>query len=228
MQSAHHGQVWRSLAGTTAAYLLVDLGASYSIGGVYLGNHNLSGSGTWRVRLSTADATGATGDAHDSTATATGISTEYRLAVRIFSAAATGRYLRIDLSDATLTHLEVGRLWAGTVFKPTRNFQFGAQRGYIDNSRRSRGSDGQDWVTRGSRQRYVRFTLGAVTTAEAEASGEVLSRTAGTSSDVLVCLDSAATNIGRQTYLGLLDEVPAWEMAFPGIEAASFQVVQRL
>ena len=223
-----HGQVWRSVAGVTSAYLLVDLGASYSIGGVYAGNINLSGSGTWRVRLSTADATGAAGDAHDSTATATGISTEYRLAVRIFSAAATGRYLRIDLSDATLTHLEVGLLWAGTVFKPGKNFAFGAQRGYIDHSRRSNGSDGQHWVTRGSRQRYVRFSLPAITTSEATVSGEVLSRKAGTSDDVLVCLDSASSNIGRETFLGLLDEVPAWEMSFPGYESASFQVVQRL
>jgi hypothetical protein len=228
VQSVHHGQEWRTLATVTAAYLLVDFGASYSIGGVYLGNHNLSGSGTWRVRLSTADATGAAGDAHDSTAVSTGISTDLRLAVRILSANVTARYLRVDLSDATLPNLSVGRLWAGKVWKPANNFEFGAQRGYIDHSFVQPGGDGQQWVSRGSRQPWCRFNLPAATSAEVVADGMQLIRKSGTSEEVLVCLDPAASDIGHWTYLGLLTEVPAWQMNFPGREAASFEVRQRL
>lgn len=220
--------MWRSLAGTTSAYLLVDLGASYSIGGVYLGNHNLSGSGTWRVRLSTADATGATGDAHDSTATATGISTEYRLAVRIFSSAATGRYLRIDLSDATLTHLEVGRLWAGTVFKPTKGIGPALQRSFNDYSIVSLARNGSEWVTRGARQPTAAFTVHAATSAEVGTYGLPFLRSTGISADVLVCMDTSATDPGPWTYLGLLEDVPAWEAGFPGLESATFRVRQRL
>ncbi len=222
------GQVWRSQAAVTASYLLADLGAQYPIGAVYMGAHNLTATGTWRVRLSTVDATGAAGNAHDSTAIPTGISVAYGIAVRIFSAPATGRYLRIDLSDAAVPYLEVGRLWAGKAFTPAIGYEFGASRLSRDFSRKSQGNDGQDWVLRASIQRGLSFSLPAITTTEATADGEAIVKQVGTSQDMLVCLNPTATDIGRETYLGLCDEPSAWEVSFPGHEKTSFRIWHRI
>jgi hypothetical protein len=228
VQTFHHGQTWRTLTGVTSASLLIDLGSTYTIGGVYLGNHNLTATGTWRVRFSTVDATGLAGNAHDSGVISTGIDVDLRMAVRIFTANVSGRYLHFLLSDAAVSNLELGRVWAGPVFKPARNFSFGATRGYIDHSTVQPGGEGTQWVTRGARQPYCTFALPAVTSSEVEISGMQLIRKSGISEEVLVCLDSDATSIGQWTYLGLLEDVPAWEMNFPGRQTATFRVRQRM
>lgn len=228
LQTAQPGQVWRTAAGTTTTTLLVDFGASYPIGAVYLGNTNLTASATWRVRLSTADPTGAAGDAYDSTTVSAGADTAYGLAVRVLGSDVTCRYLHVTLTDATLTYIEAGLLRALAVWRPTNNFQFGAVRAYQDYSKRRKGWDGQDWVLRGSRQRGFQFSFIAATTAEWETHGEAITRLQGMTEDVLIVVDTATANTGRDTYFGLLDEVPAWEMGFPGLLSANFRVWHRL
>ncbi len=204
----------------------MDFGAAVSIGCIYLGNTNLSAAGTWRIRLSVNADMSSPG--YDSTTVVAGVDPAFRLAVLFLASPVSRRYLRVDLSDGSLPHLEVGRLFAGAAFKPTHNFQFGAKREIRDWSRRFSSETGNDYVLRGSVQRAVSFSLSAVTTAEWEASLEPMLRLSGTSADVLVCLDPASSNVGRDTYFGLLDEIPAYEMNFPGHGSANFRVAHRL
>lgn len=210
----------------TSTYLQADFGAAVSIGCICLGNTNLSAAGTWRIRLSANADMSSPG--YDSTAVAAGVDPAFRLAVLFLASPVSRRYLRVDLSDGSLPHLEAGRLFAGAAFKPVHNFQFGAKREYPDQSRRFQSESGNDYVLRGSIRRAVAFTLPAVTTAEWEATLEPLLRLSGTSADVLVCLDPASSNLGRDTYLGLLDEIPAYEMNFPGHGTTSFRLAHRI
>lgn len=221
-------KVWRSGPGVTSTYILADLGAAVAIGGVALMGCNLTAVATWRVRLSTADATGAAGDAHDSTTIGAGVDPDYRMAVLLLAAAATGRYLRVDLTDASLSYLEAGVLWAGTVWKPERNYRFGAQLPYRDHSKRFPGDDGQVWILRGSLQRGVAFTLPAVLHSERDADGLAMLRHNGLHRDVLVVTDPDASNLGRASVYGLLDELPAYENTSPDRNSASFRVMERL
>ena len=226
--TAQPGQVWRTPAATTTSHLLVDLGASYSISSVFLGTTNLTAAATWRVRFSTADATGVAGNSHDSTTIAAGVDPIFGSALRVFSSPATGRYVRVDLVDASLPYLEAGILRAGPAFRPAKNYEMGAKLLHRDFSRGRLGWDGSQWLLRGSQQRGVELRLPAVTTAEWETHGEPLIRMSGTSRDVWVCLDTAASNVGRETFFGLMDEVPAWERALIGHVTTAFRVWHRI
>lgn len=224
--TAQPSQVWRSASATTAAYLQVDFGSSVAIGAIAAINTNVTSAGTIRYRLS--DNADMSSPGYDSTALASGTAIEYRLAVRVLTSTITRRYLRVDFSDATLTFVDCGKLWAGPVFKPTYNYSFGVQRIGQDMSRRFQSEDGNDYVLRGTYRRGVQFTLPAVTTAEWETSLESLIRLSGLNDDVLVCLDSASSNLGRDSYIGLMDEMPAYEADFPGLGTSSFRVWHRV
>lgn len=83
--------------------------------------HNLGTAGTWRIRLSTADATALVGDANDIAASSTGVFPDTLTAVQratpqpfgrahSFFAVVAGRYLRLNFSDTRLAHIQGGRL----------------------------------------------------------------------------------------------------------------------
>jgi hypothetical protein len=224
--TAQPSQVWRSASGTTAAYLQVDFGASVAIGAIAAINTNVTSAGTIRYRLSdNADMSSA---GYDSTALESGTAIEYRLAANFLPSTVTRRYLRVDFSDATLSFVDCGKLFAGPSFRPAIGYQFGIQRLSEDMSRRFKSEDGNDYVLRGTYRRGVAFTMPAVTTTEWENSLEPLIRLSGLNEDVLVCVDPSSTNIGRDTYVGLMDEMPAWERNFPGYGTTSFRVWHRV
>lgn len=221
-------QPWRTQNGVTSAYFLLDFGSLQSIDCVAAIATNLSAAATWRVRLSTVDTTGAAGNAHDSGIISAGINTTYRMAVRVFSSTASGRYFRIDFTDASLPYLEIGRAFAGVAFKPTTNFAFGARYEFTDHSKRFDGEGGRSWILRDAVQRGVSFTLDWVTDAERNSHGFNLAVFNGRFRDVLIVLDPASTDLGRDSIFGLLEEAPAWEMHFPGYNTSSFRVMERM
>lgn len=221
-------QRWQTVPATTTAYLLIDLGTASSIEMVALINTNLSAAATWRIRISTADATGDTGDALDTTAINAGVDTRYKKAIYVLSSAVTGRYVKINLIDASLPYLAVGRAVVCKAFKPTYNFSPNAQVFYRDWSNRYSAYDGQTWVLRGSMQRGFAFVLPAVTDTERNSIGEELLQDHGIHQDVLVCLDQASTNLGRDSVWGLLEEMPAWTRHANGYANIACKIVDRL
>lgn len=192
--------------GATSAYLQADLGATYSIDSVFVGGANWSAAATWRIRLSTvsnfASAVLDTGGSQ----ILTGVDTALRQAAYLFSSPGSGRYVRIDMTDASLSRLEVGVLRVGLCWRPSYNFRYGHRTGVADFSRRDVTDGGNTWVdVVATRPRTVSLTM-QVTEAEAEGGeAELMARTAGISGDVVAFLDPAASDLARRTYCGLLE-----------------------
>lgn len=196
---------WRATG--SSDFLLVDLLATSVVGWVAWGGTNLSSAGTRRVRLSTADATGAAGDAHDSGTAAAAVDPAYDLLVYILPADVTGRYLRLDVVDTSQTYVEGGRLWAGPTFRPTVNYAYGGQDLVRDPSAVRQSETGETYADRRPQQRGVRISLPRVTAAEKVAGLDPLRRAAGLTGDVMVCRDPAGTNLSRDTIVGPLESV---------------------
>lgn len=228
LATAQPGQVWRTAPATTSAHVLVDLGASRAIGAVLLVNTNLTATATWRIRLSTVDATGDAGDALDSGTVAAGIDPIYRKAVWLPASPGTGRYLKVNLSDAAVSEIEAGRLAALTLWRPVRNYRFGARRPFRDFSKTFTADQGQVWTLRGPLQRGLDFTLPAVTDAETDGTVEELIRESGRWNDVLVVKDPDSANLGRDSYWGPLEDLPAPEKIAHGWHSLAFRVMDRL
>lgn len=206
--AAQPSEVWRTATGTTSAYILADLGASRATAAVFAGNGNFSPSATWRIRISTADATGAAGNALDTGSVAMGFSAVARRTFRLIGPAS-GRYVRIDFSDASLDFLELGSLAVmGSVVRPTFGPSPDVGLLHRDFSIVRGGPDGQQRVRRGSRQEGIVIALPALTVTELVEAGLPLVRYAGVSDEIVLCLDPAATDVGTQTFYGLLEEVP--------------------
>lgn len=228
LQTQRLGQLWRGQPGVTSAWLVADFGAAKSIGAVLLAGTNLSPAATWRIRLSSSDATGAAGDVLDSGTVAAGVDVRFRLALLVLATDRAGRYLRLDLADATLPWLEAGRLAALALWRPRRNFAFGLQRGRIDASKLAKSETGDLFALPGGQQRTLALSLPQIYTDELLADVEDLIRSAGRHDDILVCLDPASSNLGFESIWGTLAELPAFEqVAFQG-HKATWRVEERV
>ena len=183
---ALYPQIWRSTA--QPSWVQCDFGASKTIGAVALLGTNLTPVATMRIRLSAAADmssptydTGAEADAR--------IDARYRHLIHVMPAPAAGRYLRIDLTDASLGYQEAGRLVAMTAFRPSRNFKMGYRWAWLDSTQIDVSETGQMWIEAGVTRRELRFQLHALTDAEAMDGQFVDIATTGRRQDMLVVLD---------------------------------------
>jgi hypothetical protein len=193
------GKIWRA-SSTAAAWVLADLGASLEIGMVALIGTNLAQTDAAQVRISTADATGAAGDAYDSGPILAAVDPMLRRFVHPVDPGVTGRYVRIDLSQAEVP--EAGRLVVMRTWAPSRNFQFGWSRISRDPSRRIYSEGRNLFSDRRQVEQGFRFTLRGLTVDEAYVELDPLTRAAGTSQDVLVCRDIEAADLGAASVWG--------------------------
>jgi len=196
--------IWRATAAT--AYVLADLGASFEIGWAMLVNSNAGLTDAARVRVSTSDATGAAGDAYDSgTVIAAANPATFARFVHPIEPAVTGRYVRIDLTQAAVP--SAGRMVVGPTWTPTYHFSLLTPWEPLsrDWSVRSRSIGLNLFFDRKARQRGLRFTLRGLPTSEVEAEIETLNRINGTSKDVMVCRDATASDLGLTTFWGVLE-----------------------
>ena len=72
-----------------------------------------------------------------------------------------------------------------------------------------------------------------MTDTERNDTGLLISMNSGRFRDVLTVLDSASTDLGRDSVFGLLEDVPAWEMHFSSptsgnFNSATFRVWERM
>lgn len=223
--TAHPGELWMSQPGANGAWIQVDFGVSTTVGGIFLGNTNLTATGTIRSRLSAnADMSA---PSHDSGVVNAGCDPVYRKVFKTFAPAA-GRYLQIELADPALTTLEAGVLRAWTVWLPGRGYSYGQKDRYKDFGTVKTGNNGSIWMMRGAKVRGVQFDLPAVTIAEWESWGDALSRLTGQTADILACLDLDAANRGRFCFFGPPEAVPEWQrVSFPH-KSVAFTVFDRL
>lgn len=220
-------------AASTSWQIDVDFGAASDVGVVALGGLNLGAADTIRCRLSAVGAGG--GELHDTTALACGVLAAYGTWVDVLPATVSARWLRLNLvASAPLTYAEAGRLWAGPVFQPTRNWDWGLVRRTADLSQvRQAARSGRRFSDTGPRQRSIAFTLSALTSAEARATVADIAMAVGSSAQVLFVPDpdSSAPNAGtmpRETYLGVMaDQHEVAHRAFP-IHAWPLRIVEDL
>jgi hypothetical protein len=206
LQTAHVAERWRSLG--TSGYFVCDLLSLRSIGAVAVMGLNLTALGSVRLRLSTADATGAAGNTLDTGADVGVVDPNYGMFVHLLTTPLTARYARIDLADASLAYVQAGRLAVlGTLWQPQSNFEFGWQWGYEDPSRQSVSYGGQTWIEAKTPARVAEFTLPNVRASERTAYSFPLQRQHGLRHDILVCRDTATTNPGEDCIWGLMTRV---------------------
>lgn len=194
---------WRSTANT--ATINADFGASYPVGVVALLKSNLTAAATFRLQLSAnSDMSSPTYDTGVSQIAA-GVDTNYGHLIHILAVAQAGRYLRLELTDASLSYIEAGRLWAGTKFQPTHNFAYDYRRTTIDSTRFAESEGGQTWVEVGVTKDEVRLHFEAFTDVEMQTDFAAI-RKLGRHKDILAVLNPASTNLGRDSIFGSIME----------------------
>lgn len=203
----HHVARKVRFAGVTSQYVVVDLGAVQSIDTFAMFGVNLSPTGTCRIRASAFDTSGLVGELYDSGTLTGRVDPAYGALVALAQAPVSARYVRIDLSDATLTSLEAGRLVVGLRHTFTYNYSYGAQRGRVDRSRKTESRGGQTYIDADNTYRTADISFDALTESERFGVIERLERVNGTKLDVLLILRSDSDNLGRDTIWGLVDEI---------------------
>lgn len=208
--------VWRGASGVTSLNVTVDLGVAKAIDAVALLFTNLSASGTRRVRVSNnSDMSSASYDTTQA-APATGeLDIVTRQLVHVLPATATGRYVRVNLVDATLSYHEAGKFIAGALVRPARNFAHGRSWDAEDPSRISRAYGGAEFIDLREIRRILELELPALTPAEAEAFGYDLLTRLGSSQPFLTILDPAGAAVARNTVWGRCERPP--KLAYPNV-----------
>lgn len=227
--TAQPSDAWRTVEGVNSAALFADLVVARTVNSVFIGNANLTPTATWRIRLSTTDPTGVANTVIDTGTVTMGINTTERCMFKIVGPAS-GRYLRVDITDTAVTSLEVGILSPyAALWRPPYNFQTGLKRPFADFSVRRSGPDGQQRARRGSIQPGIIFTLPAISLTELRTLAVPMVRYGGLAQEVCVCLDpDDAVDVGFQTFRGFMEETPAFDQFMTKYGRAPYQVMRRI
>jgi hypothetical protein len=182
-----------------------NFGASYTIGVVALFASNLTAAATFRLRLSANSAmTSPTYDTGVSQINA-GVDTTYGHLIHVLPTSQTGQYLRLELTDSSLTYIEARRLFAGLKFQPGHNYAYDYKRTTLDSVRMTDSEGGQSWVEVGVQREEIRLHFEALTDAEAQGDLTIIRRL-GRHKDLVAILNPGSTNLGRDSILGQITE----------------------
>lgn len=217
--------------------VLVDFGASRAIDCVAAISSNATAAATIRVRLSTADATGAAGDAWDSGiggAASTGADAGGNIVVVRTAGTATGRYLLVDIIDGTLDFFDLGILAAGPLWRLARAQSYGAREGRIILDQRDRNPfTGAEFpVPALVNPRFAAFAVQNMTRAETIAQNREMQRRLGAVGDALWIPDLGLSRfeMNRRAIWGAVaqpgDDVGAERVNFPGFSQA-WRLIER-
>lgn len=179
------------VVGATATFQ-VDFGASASIRAMALIGTNLGATATVRWRLSDAELMVPT--TYDSTAIDADTSDAAAgNVVHVMAAAATGRYLRVDISSPGAETIDVGRLVAGPLWVPSYSYAYGISEDREIRDRRDVNpfTGAEFAVPAVVNPRRVTFSLQAITRAEAEGEYRSMQRQSGGAGDILFIPDTA-------------------------------------
>lgn len=227
-------KVYRSDAATTIQ-IDANFGAGKVIDFVAIIRHNISQTGTVRVRLSTVSDFSTT--VYDS---GTGkawpiveefgtlpwgvfswggflnptVAADYTISTyRVLTTPVVAQYLRIDIVDSSNTdgYIEIGRLISGPAYRPSQNYAFGAEFEFVDESRVVKSRGGQTFIDEVERFRRVSFEL--LNIPEAEIFSNVfnsIDRRRGIAKDILVIPqpNDEATFVTQNIYGRLVSTTP--------------------
>lgn len=118
----------------------------------------------------------------------------------------TARWIRIEITDTTnpAGYILAGRIYASYAHQFARNYNYGAQPGYDDDTQITETDGGISIETEGVNRRVIDVTLNLSGEGERYVVDEILRRR-GASKDVLLITDPDATeNLHRRIYYGRL------------------------
>lgn len=225
---------WRTGA-TTSATISIDLGIVQSFDTIGLVNTNLLADGTYRVRASVADPTGATNVWDTGTITG-GVDPNYKdLIVLKSTPVTTARYLVINLSQPTVaTYIEAGFLFIGLRTQFDYNYSWGDGRTRVDPSIFAKTKGGQTKIKIRPPFWQWDIPMGWITEVQKNGVLEQINLLNGRRLPVLFIMNPASTNLGRDSIFGLIQEsfpvisVQAFDSAGGIMSSASLKVEQRL
>lgn len=232
-----------TLSGTTNATASVGvlMGSATAMGvSTYTGN-GTSGLYVWGAMLNpgttafgylpttSAAATSLVGDVSDTWWTAAGADIRFRgNALYLFPAALSARYCRIDVSDASLSYIDIGRAYVGPLWTPSRNFSYGAGTGFMDLSTKTRSVGGQVHTQQRPRPRRFSLAFNFMTEADAFASALELDRLAGITGDCLVIQNAAGAYLPQTWMWGQVAGMTDVNRPSFNLFAKSYQFEERL
>jgi hypothetical protein len=138
----HTRKKWRDNAATT--FVIADFTSTHTVDVVMLAG--VSGNPNFRVRMSSADPTGAAGDAFDSGTVSGDTVYDSNYGLFVLPVGTSARYLRVDLSQVGVAYIEAGRMFAGTMVTTETNYQTPWSRSIIRGSVDIIGVGGQTFV----------------------------------------------------------------------------------
>jgi hypothetical protein len=228
VQNAHVSRKWIAVEGINDVSLLFDMGSSVACAILAVLGSNLTATATLRLRGSDSDATGVTGEKYDSTLINAGAKAGYGAAYLSFTSAA-ARYWLLDLADAAVTTLEVGRVFLGPKWTPAVNHGFGWSVVSQDDSKVARSYGGQSFADVRPQRRIIQFTFGFNSEAEMYGNAFAMARANGVVVDVLAVNDIAATGYkSEQSVFGLCSASEPIVNENYGIFRQKFSIEERL
>lgn len=120
------------------------------------------------------------------------------------------RYWRVEVDDTTNTdgYVQIGRLFMSAAWRPSVNYDMGAQLSYTDPTPVAASLSGAEYFDVRSKAREFTVRLSALTESEAYDYALQIQRLAGVSGEVLVVPDTAdTTRIPIRAYLGRLTDL---------------------
>lgn len=210
LQDPHIGIRWRS--NINDAYFVVDLLSSQTVDTVVVLGLTVSSTATVRVRICSVDPTGGSGDVADSGTIASGstyFDATYGAIVYKLDAAASARYIRVDITDNTASYVEAGRVFVGLSTQFTYNYNWGWSFGYTDRSVRIKSRGGQTLVLADNSFRTLTVDFGWVSSAQRYGIVESVDRVNGQNTDVLFITNTDSTNLARDSIWGLVNNLSA-------------------
>lgn len=225
LQDPHVSRRWRGNNGDSD-YFIVDLLALKSIDTFGVFGLTLSVTGTIRVRASSADSTGATGDIYDSGAVA--VDALYNSFIGLMVTTASARYVRVDLNDVGAAYVEAGRIFVGLRAEFLINFKFGWNVQWFDRSTRTKTRGGQTQVMRDNCYRVADLTFDFIPTAQRYDLIESIDRINGLHTDILMIMEPDAANLAQRAIWGLVQDITAVSQSFFDVFSKQYKIEERL
>ena len=206
----------------------IDLGRSKTISFVSLLGHNLTSTGTWRVRISNqSDFSTLLYDSGDVDIwpvteifgenpwggfvwNGKNITDDGNFGFLLLDSSVYGRYVRINLDDSDNEdgYLEAGRLIIDSPWRPSKSFIYGAELTYINPSEKERSRGGQPWTDRLPQYRKATFEIRNLGEDEMFGQGYEMDRLLGIAKHCFIMLDpSNITHRHRWAFYGTIKEI---------------------
>lgn len=224
LQNVHVQKRWRSL--NTYDYFVMDLGSTQSIDTVGVFGMTLGSGGKIQVRVYSSAGGSPDVNLYDSGQVT--VDSNYNAHVSVIPSPVSGRYVRVDFTTTVNTYVEAGRLFVGARTAFTKNFSYGWQRGWVDRSIHSKTRGGQTQIWVDNHYRTLQMTFDFLSASEATGIVETIDLTNGQNDDVLMIIDTASSNLARDSIWGLMSELSTVSQPHFDLYAKTYNIEERL